>query len=105
MALRGMPEVLFSSIACFSFLAAGGKERELESLLKALGQARRQQLWQRERSGGRRRRGSRRRRRRRRVSRGGERWGVSETGRRGRGVCCCANVRVMGGWVGGGTKI
>lgn len=49
MALRGTPEVLFSSVACFSFLAAGKKERELESLLKAVGEARRQQLWQRER--------------------------------------------------------
>lgn len=29
-------------------MAAGGKERELGSLLKALGEARRQQLWQRE---------------------------------------------------------
>lgn len=48
MALRGVPEVLFFSFACFSFLAAGGKEREPGSLLKALGEAGRQQLWQRE---------------------------------------------------------
>lgn len=93
MALRGVPEVLFSSFACFSFLAAGGKERELGSLLKALGEARRQQLWQREIWG------KKKKTKEKKKSRVGEGTlgGEDETGAEGVVVCMCMKREEEGG--------
>lgn len=78
MALRGMPEVLFSSFACFSFLTARERRGSWEASWR---------LWARpggsscgkERSGGRRRRS----------------WGgwVMETGAGGVVVCMCVCVK------------
>lgn len=49
MALRGAPEVLFSlHLPAFPSWLQGKGVRNLGSLLKALGKAMRQQLWQRE---------------------------------------------------------
>lgn len=101
MALRGVPEVLFSSFACFSFLAAGGKERELGSLLKALGKARRQQLWQREIWGKKKKKKKTEEKKKSRVGEG-TLGGVDETGAEGVVVCMCMKRE---GAERGGSKI
>lgn len=72
----------FIFLLCLPFLlGCRGKERELGSLLKALGKARRQQLWQREIWG--------KKKKKKKSELGRERWGVDETGAGGVGVCMC----------------
>lgn len=69
----------FIFLLCLLFLlGCRGKERELGSLLKALGKARRQQLWQREIWG-----------KKKKSELGRDCWGVHETGVGGVAVCMC----------------